>query len=105
MILTDAQLRQLEARVTEAQLIQLLVTEVRHYRENAQVPIFVCPECNATEEYDFSCGEDSVGQGSVVGNYGGSHDIGVVTTYTYVCMNCDSRGSIAWLTPEKGADS
>jgi len=98
-LLTQQQLAELEAKVFQAQLVADLIAEVRHHREQAQVPIFVCPECHADEEFGFSCREDYVGETSAVVDGGGTVDIGNIINYNWVCSNCDSRGNIAWKSP------
>jgi len=100
VILTEAQIKVLEQRITEAHLLSALIAEVRHHRENAGIPVFVCPECNADQENGFSCGEDYTGPGDTVTDGGGSHDIGNIVSYNWVCMNCDSRGNIVWKTSQ-----
>lgn len=99
MLLSEEQLQDLDAKVAEAQLISALIAEVRHHRENAEVPQFVCPHCNADDEYGFSCGEDRIEANAHTINDGGSQPVGNVVVYNYVCTNCDSRGEIAWKVP------
>ena len=97
MLLDETQLQILEKRVAEAHLLGVLIAEVRHHRENAQVPIFVCPECDADEEYGFSCGKDYTGPGSADADFD-SHstdklrDATSLETHPHICKTCRDDG-------------